>query len=75
MVLDLLQIKINKNYGNRMTSCIEEGNACDIVAYQNHQLDQDSDLQGWDLETQGKRKHLMKRADEMYVFCYHLKDN
>ena len=60
-----------------MTSCIEEGNACDILAYQNHQLDQDSDLQEWDLETQGERKisTLMKQADEMYVFCYHLKDN
>jgi hypothetical protein len=49
---------------------VEESEACDIVAYLNHQLDQDSDLQEWDLETQEEIKStLMKQADGMYVFC------
>ena len=50
---------------------VEESEGCDIVAYLNHQLDQDSDLREWDLETQEEVKStLMSQADGMYVFCY-----
>ena len=54
---------------------VEESEGCDIVAYLNHQLDHDSDLQEWDLETQEEIKStLIKQADGMYVFCYYLTD-
>ena len=49
---------------------VEESEGCDIVAYLNHQLDQDSDLQEWDSETCEEIKStLMKQADGMYVYA------
>ena len=49
---------------------VEESEACDIVAYLNHKLDTDPDLQEWDLETREEIKStLMRQADGMYVFA------
>jgi hypothetical protein len=65
----------DKFKGYPCVDLVEESEGCDIVAYLNHQLDKDSDLQEWDLETQKEIKStLMKQADGMYVFCYYLKD-
>ena len=65
----------DKFKGYPYVNLVEESGGCDIVAYLDHQLDQDSDLQEWDLETQEKIKStLMKQADGMYVFCYYLKN-
>ena len=62
-----------KNYP--CVDLVEESEGCDIVAYINDQLDQDSDLQEWDLETKEEIKStLMNQADGMCVFCYNLKE-
>ena len=47
----------------------------DLVSYLDYQLQNDSDLQKWDSETQEQIKlSLMKQADGMYVYYQHLND-
>ena len=47
----------------------------DLVAYLDYQLQNDSDLQKWNSETQDQIKlKLMEQADGMYVYYQHLND-
>ena len=48
----------------------------DLVAYLDYQLQNDSDLQKWNSETQEQiRLKLMEQADGMYVYYQHLNDS
>ena len=52
---------------------VEESENHDLVSYLDYQLQNDSDLQKWDSETQEQIKlSLMKQADGMYVHYQHL---
>ena len=54
---------------------VKESKNHDLVAYLEYQLDNDSDLQKWNSDTQEKIKLiLMKQADGMYVYYQHLND-
>jgi len=54
---------------------IKESENHDLVAYLDYQLQNDSDLQKWNSETQEQIKlKLMEQADEMYVYYQHLND-
>ena len=51
----------------------EESENHDLVAYLDYQLQNDSDLQKWNFETQEQIKlKLMKQADGLYVYYQHL---
>ena len=48
---------------------VEESENHDLAAYLDYQLDNDSDLQKWNSDTQKQIKlTLMKQADGMYVY-------
>jgi hypothetical protein len=54
---------------------VEESENHDLVAYLDYQLQNDSDLQKWNSDTQEQIKlTLMKQADGMYVYYQHLND-
>ena len=54
---------------------VEESENHDLVAYLDYQLDNDSDLQKWNSDTQEQIKlTLMKQADGMYVYNQNLSD-
>ena len=54
---------------------VEESENYDLVAYVDHQLENDSDLQKWNSDTQEQIKlTLMKQADGMYVYYQHVND-
>jgi len=54
---------------------VEESENHDLVAYLDYQLQNDSDLQKWNSDTQEQIKlTLMKQADGMYVYYQHVND-
>ena len=54
---------------------VKESENHDLVAYLDYQLQNDSDLQKWNSDTQKQIKlKLMEQADGMYVYCQHLSD-
>ena len=51
----------------------EESENHDLISYLDYQLENDSDLQKWNSETQEQIKWILKeKADGMYVHCQHL---
>ena len=53
----------------------EESENHDLISYLDYQLENDSDLQKWNAETQVQIKlSLKEKADGMYVSCQHLND-
>jgi len=54
---------------------VKESKNHDLVAYLDYQLQNDSDLQKWNFDTQKQIKlKLMEEADGMYVYYQHLND-
>ena len=52
---------------------VEESENCDLVAYLDYQLQNDSDLHKWNPDTQKEIKlTLVKQANGMYVYYQHL---
>ena len=52
---------------------VEESENYDLVAYVDHQLENDSDLQKWNSDTQEQIKlTIIKQADGVYVYYQHL---
>ena len=65
----------NKFKSYHYLDLVEESENHDIVAYLDYQLQNDSDLQKWNSDTQEQIKvTLMKQADGMYVYYQHLND-